>query len=130
MCLGSRAVQICLFERGVKHSEVFRQLQETFNCYNPGEYFELLQEPERKPNFKRLASRNENNSSVGSEPSTPDASVEAVRGGSVLHLVFSNHVSNQMLAPGRKKIIETMGLGTLTVLLQRRTTQRLLPASV
>ena len=100
----------------MKHSEVFPKLQKTFNCHDPHEYFELLEEPERKPKFKRLSDRYEDNLSVGSQLSTPDASsVEAVPGGRVLPLAFSSDDSNPMLTPGSGKKVETMGSGTLTM---------------
>ncbi|XP_028396406.1 uncharacterized protein LOC114520357 [Dendronephthya gigantea] len=98
-------------KREVKHSEVFRQLQEAFSCDDPEEHFELLEEPERKPNFKRVANRCENDSSVGSKPSAPDASVEAVPGGRVL--VYGDREWNPMRA--EKGGLRVMGSGTLTM---------------
>ncbi len=38
----------------MKRSHVLRELKEMFSCEDPNEYFELLEEPERKPIFKHL----------------------------------------------------------------------------
>ncbi len=34
--------------------DVLRELKEMFSCDDPKEYFELLEEPKRKPTFKHL----------------------------------------------------------------------------
>jgi hypothetical protein len=42
-------------KRGVKISFVRRELEEKFKCHDAKEHFELLREPERKPEIKYLS---------------------------------------------------------------------------
>ncbi|XP_028396405.1 uncharacterized protein LOC114520356 [Dendronephthya gigantea] len=96
------------------HKQVYRQLQETFECDDAKEYFHLFNEPERKPNFKRLASRCENQPSIEFEPSTSDEPTQpskAVPGGKVL----VDGDSNPMGGLWRKKKVEVIASGTLTM---------------
>ncbi len=62
----------------MNNDDVFRELKEKFTCDDPTEYFELLQEPERKPKIKFfMEDRNGSNR-------RPSNQLKAVSGGGVL----------------------------------------------
>ncbi|CAB4007915.1 tetratricopeptide repeat, partial [Paramuricea clavata] len=69
-------------QKGVDTENVLRDLKKEFNCDNPREYFELLQEPDKKPKIKFLGGHR--NGSIDSE-SDESGSVESgsVESGSV-----------------------------------------------
>ncbi|CAB3989022.1 Hypothetical predicted protein [Paramuricea clavata] len=103
-------------KRGVKKSVVRRDLEDKFKCY-PKEYFELLQEPKRKPKIKYLADSSE--SSAESSASSSVSSVLASPGGGVLACINRRYNDPSPLRipeeNERDGLPEVRGTGTLTM---------------
>ena len=101
-------------KRGTKKSDVRSQLEEKFRC-DPREYFELLQEPKRKPKVKYLADRNDESSTTSSSSS----SVLPSPGGGVLACTDKKYtVPNPLHVPEENKSDDTpevLATGTLTM---------------
>ena len=101
-------------KRGTKKSDVRSQLKEKFKC-DPREYFELLQEPKRKPKVKYLADRNDESSTTSSSSS----SVLPSSGGGVLACAEKKYtVPNPLHIPEeneRDDTPEVLATGTLTM---------------
>ena len=101
-------------KRGTKKSDVRRELQERFKC-DAKEYFELLQEPKRKPKVKYLADRNDEIPISSSSPS----STLPTPGGGVLACVDKKYtVPNPLRVPEeneRDDTSEVLATGTLTI---------------
>ena len=100
--------------RGTKKSDVRRELEETFKC-DAKEYFELLQEPKRKPTVKYLADRNDETPVSSSSP----PSTLPTPGGGVLACVDKKYtVPNLLRVPEeneRGDTSEVLATGTLTM---------------
>ncbi len=99
----------------MSNDDVFRELKEKFTCDDPNEYFELLQEPERKPKIKFfMENRNGLNSST--EPSNK---LRAVSGGGVLACTRRSHdIQNPCHVReelGTDDFPNVQGTGTLTM---------------
>ncbi len=96
----------------MSNDDVFRELKEKFTCDDPTEYFELLQEPERKPKIKFFM-ENRNGSNSSSEPSNK---LRAVSGGGVLACTRGDdnpcHVREEFLTDDFPNV---QGTGTLTM---------------
>ena len=101
-------------KRGTKKSDVRSQLEEKFRC-DPREYFELLQEPKKKPKVKYLADRNEESSASSSS----SLSVLPSPGGGVLACADKKYtVPNPLHVPEeneRDDTPEVLATGTLTM---------------
>ena len=100
-------------KRGTKKSDVRGQLQDKFKC-NAKEYFELLQEPKRKPKVKYLADSNdESSTSPVSGPSAPSP------GAGVVAIVDKKYtVPDRLRVPEeneRDDVPEKLATGTLTM---------------
>ena len=98
-------------KRGMKKSDVRRDLEDKFKC-DAKEYFELLQEPKRKPKIKLLGrERNKVTSSA--------TSVKAVAGGGVLACIKNSSNNSNPLRVleenERENIPVPQGTGTLTM---------------
>ena len=91
-------------KRGTKKSDVRRGLQEKFEC-DAKEYFELLQEPKKKPKVKYLADSNDRSSASSSVPSV-------FPGGGVLACEIDNTPNPMNVEKGKKGFRAT---GTLTM---------------
>ena len=99
---------------GTNELDVRCQLQEKFKC-DAKEYFELLQEPKRKPKVKYLADRNDETST---SPSSP-LSIFPTPGGGVLACADKKYtVPNPLRVPEeneRDDTPEVVATGTLTM---------------
>ncbi|CAB4043183.1 Hypothetical predicted protein [Paramuricea clavata] len=98
-------------KRGMKKSDVRRNLEDKFKC-DAKEYFELLQEPKRKPKLKLLGrERNKVTSSA--------TSVKAVAGGGVFACIKNSANNSNPLRVleenEREDIPVPQGIGTLTM---------------
>jgi hypothetical protein len=119
-------------EKGVNKDNVLCDLKKEFNCDNPREYFELLQEPDRKPKIKFMGRHQNGSVESGSDESRSDESGSdesgSVESGSSTQPVapgggvFSgtsrfDSVRNLMRVPeeGEKVKPEIHGTGTLTM---------------
>jgi hypothetical protein len=100
----------------VKKTVVRRDLEDKFNCH-PKEYFELLQEPKRKPKIKYLG--NPNGSSAESSASSSVSSVPPSPGGGVLASINRRYSDpNPLRIPEENErggLPEVRGTGTLTM---------------
>ncbi len=99
-------------KRGKKKSDVRRDLEDKFKC-DAKEYFELLQEPKRKPKIKYLGQH------LGRVKSEASSSLRAAPGGGVLACINNNSSnSNPLRVPEkneRDNLSVAQGIGTLTM---------------
>ena len=100
-------------KKGVKKSDARREIKDKFSC-DPRRYFELLREPERKPQIKYLG----DHVNDGSRASTSTPSLRAAPGGGVLACTINS--SNPLRVPEEneneeKNKPDEQGTGTLTM---------------
>ncbi|XP_028398971.1 protein mono-ADP-ribosyltransferase PARP14-like [Dendronephthya gigantea] len=100
-------------KRGMKKSDVRRDLQEKFNV-DTKQYFELLQEPKENPNIKFLV-RDQNTSSVGVETSSSATPVLPAPGGGVLACSGQSNHNPCHVPEGERDLPDVEGTGTLTM---------------
>ena len=98
-------------KRGTTKTDVRRDLEKKYDR-DPKEYFELLQEPKRKPKIKYLGDRSNNASLRPSAPS-PDPPVRPSPGGGVLACISDNPRESDN--EDRDDSHEVLGSGTLTL---------------
>ena len=98
-------------KKGVKKSDARREIKKEFTC-DPRKYFELLREPERKPQIKYLG----DHVNDGSRASTSTPSPQAAPGGGVLACTKTS--PSPLRAPeenGGANLSDEQGTGTLTM---------------
>ncbi|XP_028418722.1 uncharacterized protein LOC114544235 [Dendronephthya gigantea] len=100
-------------KRGMKKSDVRRDLEEKFNV-DAKQYFELLQEPKENPNIKFLV-RDQNTSSVGVETSSSATPVLPAPGGGVLACSGQSNHNPCHVPEGERDLPDVEGTGTLTM---------------
>ena len=97
------------FERGTEITDVRLELQEKFGT-DAMEYFELLRQPERTPEFKYLADSNDRSSASSSA-----SSVLPTPGGGVLACDNKNYTGLNHMNHEKKDDLQLLGTGTLTM---------------